>query len=458
MTNIYNNADKEHAEKIAEKIIDIGNGIWQNSYDDEQFEKFESIQSVRNRKQWAEISHNSEDYAIFNPYIKDNYKYLTALDIYRDIVFKMNSEQDLCKISYQDVDKYIDSVKKEMLAKFKEAGLEPANYVKVINKFDDYCVDFSQICAEKINRYIYSWCLSEHSEDLAFNLMTNIFYDTKDKIELITKIVNDKTNECTELGIPENDIVNTILIKGMTSFMSICCDFIDFDTLKSSLQNITIKGKKFKNIVLDFEETLQSIYNNAQNMNIQAEKKKSDNTQFMKIVDDTTALKTFLNWYKNNKNAYPIDIDNILSEIIQKYNIQENSYLHSIMKSKLILKDFRNLNPFVICSLERKSINGTLQINEIEYSLKNGLISIDDGIRLIENCEKSTKPEVLYFEITHNDYELFQKYHNNNLIMKRNLITINLERGNITLSEAEKQYQNLKEEIIEQEEGESNDN
>ena len=70
----------------------------------------------------------------------------------------------------------------------------------------------------------------------------------------------------------------------------------------------------------------------------------------------------------------------------------------------------------------------------------NGFIGINDAIRYVENIEADIKPEVLIFEKSFNDEVLKS---DKELLKERDIITIRLSEGEISLEEAQKQIKEI---------------
>lgn len=428
------NSEDEQDMKLVQDVINIGHGIYNDYETEESLRNFNENDIEQNKKYWRELSKNAEgSMQFYNPYIKDNFKKMSALDIYRTFSEQLKSFSLMPSMTEEEFKQNAADTKLAMVKEFDAQNLEPRHYYDFVDRFEQ---DYAAACEVhlKLNsEYTYQTVITKNGEDLSY-LLENA--KTKEQIKQITQ---NKIAECIELGIPEQDIAS-VIFSGFENNISNNIDEIDTDDMISVLADLTVENNLLKDIVPNFEILIKDMMMRVARLNEELQIKNADKKYFIKQNNKHLALKEFLKWYKSNKNAFPDEIDNVLLELIKKYNIENNSYLFTLIDRKSLLKNYKQLNPFVISMLERKSINGTLQTDEIEQSLLNGLISINDGIRLVENLEHDMKPEVLKLEMSFDD-----KIFNGDLdsLMKRAVITINLHRGDITLSNAQEQLEEL---------------
>lgn len=424
---------QEDTQELVKEIIDIGHGIYENKENDEALEIYSGTEAVKNKKEWTEISKNNTDIAKFNPYIKENFLRMSALDIYRVFSNRIKSYANLQTMPPEEFMQNLEEAKKSMLQTFKDRGYDAKIYYEFVERLDEDCKSAINIHSVKNSEYTYRLVLAKNAEDLAY-LLTD-----KKTFQEMKQTVDEKISECLELGIPKTDVIN-IVISGFREFISQNAQNIDIDIVLQVLQEVLIEDEKFAKLVLNFDKLVINTVENAVRLYSERQKEISDREYFIKYQNKLLALKEFLVWYKSNKNTYPDDIDKVILNLIEKYSINENSYLYAVLEKKTILKDFQKLNSFIIVQFERMSLNGQLRINEIESALIQGYISSDDALKFIENLNKPIKPEVLQIEKSFDERVLKD---NAELLMKRAWITIDLGNEKINLEEAQKKLKEL---------------
>lgn len=438
--------DIEASQRIKQEIIDIGNGIYENKgQSDELFHKYREKEATENKQEWTNLSKKSYDIAKFNPYIKENYNKMLALDIYKEFSMKVRALCEIYTLSEDELTSNLEQIKSEMVKAFDEKGLEPAHYHEFLERLKEDCDFAFCIYSEKSADYMYNTLMEKHSEDLAYTLDKNLsaMQDKDLSAEQIKSFIKEKIIECEDLGFPSIDIFG-IIISSIQKLILMKGDELSEEILISSLKDLKIGNIGISDIISDLESSIKNTMQYAIKEHAIMRERELDKENFISEQNRNLALKEFLGWYKSNKHAYPEDIDNTIYAIFEKYGNQEGSYLSAILERKSVLKNYLNLNPYVLSELERKSYNGTLNIDEIEAGLLQGFIGIGDGIRLVENMESDIKPEVMEFEMMVNDTD----FSDSKSYMKRNLITIDLAKGNIELSEAEMRISKLKGETI----------
>lgn len=431
----------EDVSQLIEEVINIGHGIYGKKTSEKDFE-ISKKEALQNKKQWKEISENNSKIAMYNPYIKENFKKMSALDIYRAFAIQIKeSANNDYKIPSDEFTQNLENTKAELIKAFEESGIEPRNYCDFLERFDADCNFAVNIYNSKNAEYTYGVVVSKNSEDLSYLL------ENKNTAEEIKQTANKKISECLSLGIPKNDIID-IVFHGFEYFVTQNDDSADLDFLTSVIKDLDIEGKKLTEIIPNCDKLIAEMAERAMRTFSEIQTRNSDTEFFVIQQNKLLSLKEFLFWYKENKNAYPDDIDKIITNLIQKYNIQDKSYLFSVLQRKSLLKNFQKINPFVLALLERNSLNGSLQVDDIETALLNGFISAECAARYLENSDKTVKPEVLKFEMSFDD-DVFKE--NAEYVMKRTLITIDLGYGNISLSEAEKRLKSLVEDFEKEE-------
>ena len=286
----------EDVQSLVKDIIDIGHGVYENNENDEALEIYSGTEAVKNKKEWTEISKNNSYIAQFNPYIKENYLRMSALDIYRVFLNKIKVYANLQTMTPDEFMRNLEEAEKSMLQTFKDRGYDAKIYYEFVERFNQDCKTAINIQSVKNSEYTYQLVLAKNGEDLAYLLAD------KKTFEEIKQTVDEKISECLELGIPKTDVAN-IVISGFQEFISQNAQNIDIDVIFQVLQEISIEDEKFVKLVPDFDRLALNMVENAIRLYSEHQKEIADREYFTKYQNKLLSLKEFLIWYKSNKNA-----------------------------------------------------------------------------------------------------------------------------------------------------------
>lgn len=451
----------------AEALVKLGQGIadydvlLQKQAKDSALIAYEKTEAVNNKKEWARVSKNVQGMAKFNPYIKDSYKELVAQDIYRMSVLKINSNPNLHKMSGEEFNKFINDTKEEMFTAFKESNIDPRNYAKFIENFSKDCYNTSQAYTVKNSEYTFKNSLIREGSDLGFNMGANTFDAKSDeeKALILRDTIENKIQKCVELGIPKDDIANTVLKVGIQSYIVENSDTISSKALEAAVSNISINGTPIREIVPNYSYVVHQMIREAKRADYEDRKADYDDEQLTLKMNTNSATKDFFSWFKDNQNASPNEVQQAALALINQYGIDENGmgFLHTVAGTKSLMTQLKEVDsdPSVLADLGRKAALGTLTGEDVENALLNKQIGWKEGLSFIDRINREAKAEVKQFDDSASDFDkkmkkdgIYGKPLKNtkeytDLVNTRNQITMDLDSGKITAEQARKKISEL---------------
>lgn len=455
--------DISKSKATAESLAKIGQGLMDYDYylrdkaQEDAIVEFEKNKIDDNKKEWADVSKNIDGMAKFNPYIKDAYRALTAQDIYRTSVLKLNSNPNLYKMTENEFNDFINNTKGEMLTAFKESNIDPKNYADFVERLSRDSYNVAQVYTVKNSEYTYKNTLTKQGSDLAFKLGANTYESNTeaDKTLAISKTINDKIAECLELGVPKDDIAKEILGVGLQSYIVENADKLNSAALEAAVKNIQINGTPISEIVPNYSYEVHKLIKTAKRANYEDRKADYDDEQLTLQMNTEKATKDFFTWYKNNTNASPTEIQRQALGFINKYGIDENgiTFLHSVASSKNLMNELKTIDSdlAILQELGRKAATGELTGAEVSDALLNKQIGWKEGLQFIDRLDREAKAEVKDFDNLAKDFDtkmkkdgIYGKSLKNTkeyaeLANKRNQITMDLDNGKITGDQARSQ-------------------
>jgi len=435
-------SEREKSNRNAQIIINIGKGIFRPVNFREEISKVNKFDVIKNQLQWHNVSSNKKGMAKYSPYIKDNYNFMIAKNIYRESKMNLYSNPDLEKISEDEFLQFANRIKADMINSFRNANLSVRNCAVFIEQFEADIKEAYMIYVRLNSEYTYKNCLLEHSQDLATDLNANLTNITDEKVteEILNITMQKKVLECLELGIPKTDIALSVLYNGIYKFISQYCDSISTELFIKVFKSLNIADFRFTDYIDNPENTIFNMVEIAKNLYAENLQKMIENNVIIKTKQKELALKEFFDWYKTNKYAHPDDIDNEINTLMNKYNVSDDLYLNSIFESKSLLENSNEVDIYALCELERKSVTGSLNFADLEVALLNKQIKINDAIRISQNADKDINPEVILFEMSYNP-KLFEN--SRDLRLERDITIIKLDKGIISLKQAQKQIEEV---------------
>jgi len=446
MKNTYdfefpNSAESDISRRNMQMVLNIAKGIYAPiKYDDSLNINRQEI--LKNRESWRNISFNEKDTARYNPYLEENYNFMLAQDIYRASLDSMYSNPDFNSMSDEQFYDYVNIIKKDLTEKFKNSNIPVRTYAQFIEQFQYDADRAYEIFTDNKSRIIYENCLEKHAEDLAFKLNAVLFYlhEEKDKKVQIEEVLRAKTLECIDLGFPKDDIASKVLYNGLYNYLVNYSILLEAKTAADAFKDLKVKGFNIFKLIPDFENSINEMFLTAHNLYVENQQKIMQYNIICGYRNREAALKEFFKWYKSNRYSNVEIIDNVIITLMNKYNISDDMFFNFLLSSKSVLIDFQNSDIYTLCEIERKSLTGKLSLIDVADLLMNGFIGINDAIRYVENIEADIKPEVLIFEKSFNDEVLKS---DKELLKERDIITIRLSEGEISLEEAQKQIKEI---------------
>lgn len=397
-------------------LIQLGKGvisydsILQKHAQNTAIDAYEKTEAVNNKKEWADVSKNIKGMAKFNPYLKDSYRNLVAQDIYRTGVLKINSNPNLHKMSNTEFDNFIQQTKNEMAEAFTEAHLNPKHYADLLEKFSQNCYQTSVAYVQKNSEYNYKNTLTIQGNDLAFQAGANTYNLPTDleKSQALINTINQKVEECVALGIPKDDIANSVISTGLQSYIVENADTISTAALEAALQHVEIDGTPIKDIVPNFNFTLHQMIRQAKRASYEDRKADYDNEKLTLKINSDMATKDFFSWFKNNQNASPDEIQAQALALIDQYEIDEDGigFLQNVAHTKGLMTSLKQVtsDSSVLTELGRKAALGTLTGEEVANAVNNGTLSWEDGLKFSDRINREAAQNVKQLEHDFNDF------------------------------------------------------
>lgn len=444
----------------ADALAKLGQGIMDYDFilrrqaQEAAINAFESTEIDKNKREWADVSRRVDGMAKFNPYVKDEYLSLTAQDIYRSSMLKINSNPNLYKMNEQEFNTFITGTKSEMMTAFKESQIDPRFYGAFVQKFSQDSYNVAQVYTVKNSEYTYNNSLTKHGSDLAFNLGANTYQISNEagKAAAISQTLNAKIAECLENGIPKDDIAQKILGIGLQSYIVENADTLNSASLIAAVKDIKIGETPLNEIIPNYGYELHKLVRTAKRANYEDRKADFDDEQLTLKINTNAATKDFFSWFKNNQNASPAEVQQQALGFINKYGIDENgvTFLHTVASTKSLITDLKEVNsdPSVLQELGRKAAIGTLTGAEVSEALANKQIGWKEGLQFIDRLDRQAKTEVKEFDNSAKDFDAKMKKEGiygktlkntkeyTKLINQRNQITMDLDSGKITADQA----------------------
>lgn len=453
----------ESTKAFYEGLAKLGQGLMEASPALQQSANIKTLAayektSDKNKKEWASVSQNIKGMAKFNPYNKDVYNSIRAVENTRASWEELNSIPELEKKTPDEFKSILENNRNNLFNNLKAEGIDAKNYVDYLVDYDNKVQQLKYIYTEKNAEYTFKQTQNKIASETAYQLGANL-YKAKDKVTVLKQTFDNSVKNMTALGWAA-DTQAEVLKNGLQTFIINNPDMADSNTIINSLRNYNINGKYLKDIVPNFDYEIHKMVLDVKRANYEDKRLDWQEHQLNLEINNSQATKDFYNYYKQNPNASPQELLNFAQNTISQYGLEEVgfSFVKSIVDDRNLLTDLKTIpsDPNVLQELGAKAALGELTETEVSQAMTNRQINARDGFAFIDRINREAKAET---QAIKRDYSsLIQKFNKNGVYgqafrtspktlqefqSKANQIVLNAQSGVITPEMARNQLNQL---------------
>ena len=315
-------------------IIDFEqSGIMQKKAQEQAIELvYQDEAEGKNRHDWISAQKKIQGLQKFNPYIKDNYKDLSAQDYYQKALFELTSDSNFYKKSEAEIKQYIQKKRDDFTSLLKESGIETRISAKYLESFYNKCNTFYGEYLNKNATYTYNLTLEKTNAEASKALRTSFYEVPKEQQGIVmSNVINNIIKSHPD--IPKDDLVNKILVPMSIRVIAEHTGSIEQAEFINAMKNTKIEGTLLSEIYPDIELKLRDTFRNTMLQKMQEEELEWTRSQRDLKRRTQEAESDFFKTIFNNPN---VDLAETAQQVVSEYGIEGNygNFLNTIITYK----------------------------------------------------------------------------------------------------------------------------
>lgn len=389
-------SEAQRTKAIYESLASFGKGMLDISQAykrqaSEHMLAFYKKTEEKNRGDWAEVSKNVTGMAKFNPYNKDAYNQIQSAEILRQGLMELESIPELEKKSPDEFNSLLNLNQKNLISKLQEAGIKEKNYSDYLIDYDNKINAMKHRYTEKNAEYQYELYKNKVAADGGHQYWQGVRDNSGDKVGALTAVTNYLVEGMNATGTP-SDTQAAVLMQAVKTAISIEPGKFKSSDIILAFSDYKINGKSMKELIPDFDSTLQKMVRDAKMADLNDQKIEYETKQFNQQLQRDNAMNEFLEVMTSGKQLSPKEQQQWAIDAVERYGldgvngIKLFSDLASGRKTFTDLKDIPS-DPEILVKLGAGVASGTTSMTNIADAMNNGTLGFDDGLKLMQNIQ-----------------------------------------------------------------------
>ena len=393
-------SEAESTKAMYDGLARLGQGIMEASPALQQYARSNTIAAYekttdKNKKDWAEVSKNIKGMAKFNPYNKDVYNSIRAVETTRASWEQLQNIPEIEKKTPDEFNAILENNRNNLFKRLQDEGIPAKSSADYLVDYDNQVQYLKYNYATKNAEYNFKLTQNKIASETGYQLGANL-YKAQDKTAVMKTALDKSVQNMTALGWAA-DTQAEVLVNGLQSFIVNNPDMADSATIVASLKGYSINGKPLSEIIPNFDYNVHKMVMDAKRANYEDRHLDWQEHQLNLEINNAQATKDFYDYYKQNPNASPQELLSFAQNKIDEYGLEEVgfSFIKSIVNDRDLLTDLKTIpsNPDTLQELGAKAALGTLTETDISQAMRDRQINARDGFALIDRLNREAKAE-----------------------------------------------------------------